>query len=878
MNTTPGAGTTLVLLTTDSPDHCGQALDLLLHTLPPDTQLRVATHGPHANALAGAVLQVAQDRGHVEVAAMPGLDRLTAINAAVAALPDDLAHLVLVAQEARVAPGWLAGLVACLRPAAAHGMGDRTLVGLDRVGVVAPCMDQTPADAQRLDLAPEDVAMGLGAYAAARLQHFHGAASVADVVGGALVLLTGKAVHDLLDGGLVAPECGAWAWADLCLRAADAGHRTVVSEGVFVGHAVPVPPGAQVPGQVGDRLALYARHEPRRSHRLVVVVHARFTALHDLRMLQVCLRNLAPLVDGVAVVATTNPLDMQADPSFGADLRQLNARARRLLEGCSGATADKVGEALSAWCAAVVADNPQARVGKLSTRALAYQGPADLRMQRNAGLRLAEELAADAVLVMAHDELVEDRVTAHTLQRMLAHPNPLVRSFDVGFVWHHGTTLLVRDDAPWGHGGTYKGGPHGARLYRLRGKGAGLVLPGAHAPALPDHGPAAHRVAALRLRRLGAVRDQDRQRLAPDDSGEGMQVTDWNPDNRMGLHVLLYRNEDPDDLARWLDQVHALVDHVALVWTDAWAEGDKGWTVTPDDQVRALQADTWPDTGPSRAMAAVAMAHGAEWVHEPLDDNLAQARNAGIHALHDHGGLAWALFIDPDEWMAQPLQDAAALRSMACSTRWGWLMQVANYRADGGTPTLSDSVRMSRLDSGRRMVMDGRVHEGFGKAIKGLQADGIHPRLTYAPFRLLHRGLAQDDASMAAKLAKYDRLLRMQLDDDPHDPGAWVSLGWHYLNDGHQDQGLECYHRALACAGTAYLPFKELAFHHLRQARDLLDQCDDRLTAGHQFHQLLQAMRQWLAQHAPPHPVVGTPEQRDPLPLPAWTPPGDATR
>jgi hypothetical protein len=605
---------------------------------------------------------------------------------------------------------------------------------------------------------------------------------------------------------------------------------------------------------------------------VAAVVTVPFRWWHDLQLLRACLGRLSTLVDRVAVVATSNPLAMTDDPEFPRDTDALTPHDKVFLKKCSGASAGEIGRHLGAWVGTVLnrGEHGDGRENTpIKVTAEVYAGEPDTRAHRNLGLRLADRLDADAVLMLNHDELIGRSVTTGKLQRILRHPNPLVRAFDVGIVYHHDAPGLVRDEPPYGHGGTYKGGPHAARLYRLRQGGAGQILPGDHPGSVPDHGLAAQRVAALRVRRFGLSRQIDRDRLGIPDHGEGLRVSQWREHTRLGLHVLLYEREDPDDVARWLDDLHALTDAVVLVWTGEWAEADKGWTLDAEQ----LRGDTWPATGPGRALAAVGHLHGVAWVHQPLEDDIAQARNAGIHALHDHGGLTWAMFVDPDEWLADRLQDTLALRNMLSSSRWGWLVQAANLRPGQEVPTISDSVRVSRLDDARRMVMNGRVHEGFTHALQGLQADGIHPRLVYAPFVLQHRGLAQDDATMADKLAKYEHLLRLQLQDDPHDPGAWVSLGWHCFNEGNDEQGLECYRRAVACAGQSYLPFKELAYHHLRAARALLDQCDDRLTDGHQFHRLLQTMRKWLVQYAPPHPIVGTPAQRDALPLPPWTPP-----
>jgi hypothetical protein len=388
------------------------------------------------------------------------------------------------------------------------------------------------------------------------------------------------------------------------------------------------------------------------------------------------------------------------------------------------------------------------------------------------------------------------------------------------------------------------------------------------------------------MRRYRFIRPQDRELRGVAGSEDSIRVRAWRARCGIGLHILLYEREKAEDVARWLDHLHGSVDAVALVWTGEWADLDKGWTVPQEgtDARRGNPASIldgrpsgWPTTGPSQELADIAWRHGCQWVHQPLDDNLAAARNAGIDHLDQlrkksEPGLAWAMFLDPDEWLQSDDADPMALRAMAESDRWGWLFQAANYRDDGQVPTISDSVRMSRLDDRRSMRMDGRVHEGFAASLHAFGERGIHPRWAYAPFILQHRGMAFEDARMVEKLNHYERLLRLELADRPHNPGAWVSLGWHYLNDGHVEEGLECYRRGIACAGRSYLPFKEMAYHHLREARRLMDECGARLEPGHQFHDLAQQLRQFLRQNAPPHPVLA-PRDGDPAPLPDFSPP-----
>ena len=869
MNDIQSAGPITVLLTTDNTSDCAEALlHLYGSQMPDDTDLVVICHGTDAKAVADMVHAAGAypgaGRGAVTIT---DLSRMQSINSVIAAMASEgeLRHAVILDQTIRMAPGWVQGLSVCLAPAEIHGLGGRVMTP-GSVGFVGPCTDQTHNDAQRISLQEHEVEMGLTTYAATRLTTFAaGMVSIADVLDGACVLVSAQAIAAVSAGGdLLNVDCGEWAWTDLAIRAAKRGYGCVVSEQVFVGRADVIPMGSQKAGDICDRLACYARHTAPDEHLVVAMMLVRLTCWQDLQLLRASIGRLSSLVEGLALVLYTNPLNAFSDMPPG---KHLAAVDQRLRDACVGANISDVAASMRAW-ASDVSDKAGGMDQKMVWCEAHETGGNDAeRTLRNVGYMMSRDMGADAVLVVEHDEMIEYAFTRDQLQRTLRHPNPLVRCFDVGVLYAWDAPTLVREDAPWGHGGTYQGGGHGPRLYRLQANQDASIQGGTRAGAVPDHGVAAHRVAAMRVHRFRYSRPVDRVKL--NDSGEGMRISQWNIDNRIGMHMLVWRDEDPEDIARWLDQVHAVIDHAVLVWTDEWLDADKAWTMDED----LLDCDAWPDTGPGRALAMLAHLHGAEWVHEPLDDNIAQARNAGITALAERGGLAWAWFMDPDEWLGDPMADCITLRNMACSSRWGWLMQVANYRADKAAPTISDSVRISRLDETGVMRMNGRVHESFSMAIKQLQSQDIHPRLVYAPFVVQHRGMAMDAERMSAKLDKYDRLLRMQLDDNPNDPGSWVSLGWQYFNDGYNDEGLECYRRALSCAGMSYLPYKEMAYVHLREARDLMDKCCDRLAGGHQFNELAQHMRKWLNQYAPPHPVIARPdtwEDTGPEPLPEW--------
>jgi GT2 family glycosyltransferase len=763
--------------------------------------------------------------------------------------------IAFVSSEAVLSAGWLDGLLGSLRPDRVHLQGDGSPEppscpsgDYGAIGLVGPVSEATRSTAQRVTLGESDVALGLDGYAARRLDLLAGRTSSAEWLDPVCFLARRKALAALLADGPLLRDFGEWTGADLALRLGRLGYRAAVAESVFVSRSHAVDTGFSEVGEVSDRLAFYEAH-PSPGERVIAAYRVRISTLRDLSIFRASLARIATLVDGVAVLLLTNPLEMQSDPAFerALDAKALPESDLDLLRACSGATAPRVSSAFGEWCARVL----KSRGGTSTLSVDIWLDAANMQGERNSVHRIARDLGASWVLTLDHDEVVEERVDRALLRRLVSHPNPLVRGFDLAFAFHVESASLVREDPPWGDGGTYKGGPHALRLWRLPvGEEAIRLVEEGSNQSAPEIGPEGWRVASVRLRRFSHLTAQDRERGGVEESGEGLRVSTLRSRNGIGLHMLTYERESVEDVARWLDVAHGVFDRVVLVWTST-------------------------DSKPSDDLQKIAWMHGAEIVEKPLDDDLAGARNAGIEALASSPSLGAAMFVDPDEWLADPVEDAIALRRMAESDRHGWLMQVANYRNDGEIPTISDSVRVSRLDDAGTMRMSGRVHEGFSRSTLALQEQGIHPRLRYAPFILQHRGMSFDAARMGEKLDHYERLLRLELADEPRNPGAWVSLGWHYANDGESALAEECYRRGLACAGLSYLPAKELGFVRLREARALFEESLERLTESHQFYSTCRRIVEFLRVNAPPHAIIPR-EGRTVLDLPEFPTTDDA--
>lgn len=685
---------------------------------------------------------------------------------------------------------------------------------------------------------------------------------------------------------------------ELCVRAQERGWKLLVDAETFIFHLGHQSFDAHFPDMqrgMKNRLVYYADHRDqtqKTGQRVVGVYRCRIETGNDIGLLRASLVGMSRLVDGFAILLTDNPLEATRSPDFQETIPTLAEIDREWLAGCmtkerTGATPAQVAEATRRWVIRTLRAHAQAHGGKEVPVTVRYwEGTFNERDERNRVIEMGEAMGADWLWSIDHDEVPEERITRDLVDRWLTHPDPMVTHWDFSWLNHWDSERQIRVDAPWGDAvngrPTYRGGMHGYRLWKVNRAAPGRILAGTanglHCGNCPEAGAQAKRIAGFRFRHLGYLRHFDRVRklrryseqdpnpdpwlVGGDGYGhlvqeEGAVFYPYVQMNGIGLHMLVWEKEDPNDVGRLLDFLYGVVDRVVLVWTGAWEDEDKGWLQDPD---APFTLEEWPSTGPSRELAQYVRLFKADLLHHPLAENIAEARNAGILHLRQfrEKGLGWALFLDPDEHFQNPLEDAVALRRMAeVSNGWGWLFRFHNLQPGNQTPTSSESIRMSRLDPDGVMVMNGRVHEGFDHATQVLVDRGEHPQLRYSPFIVLNIGQKISDEEMEAKLQKYVRLLRRELEDDPVSAKGWVSLGLHAENQGDLDAALECYRRAMLCPGNSYLPFKETALYHLRMAKALVGEVVDRTAGSHGYHRIAQEQLAWLVENAPERPLLG---------------------
>lgn len=753
---------------------------------------------------------------------------------------------------------------------------------------------------------------------------------------------------------------------DVCVRAELAGFRCLVAADVFVGHLGHQTFDRLFPEALRglrNRQAFYDRWRgltnPPRELNLGAVYRLRFEVGHDVHLFRTSLLRACQLVDRIAVVLTGNPLEVINDLAWPKERDGLHPLDRTMLEQCDGRDFRGCCDVVRAWIAQVVTGMEGGRFGTDGAAALErirvepWEGEFNERDERNLSHRISEEQGSDWIISIDHDEVIENRVVRGHFERLMRHPDPLVRSYDQSWANHWDHARLVRDDRPWGDDGTYVGGMHGFRLWRVPRNEQGIVVAprsimagqpnGLHCGNSPDHDLTAKRVSGIRFRHFGYVRWADRERKMrryqeqdkdpnPMLTGgtkknpyahlvaeEGMRMSPFVTHNGIGLHILMHPGEKAEDLARLLDQAYGVVDRIVLVWTDSWEEQDKGWLAPPNPRIAARVADqdsrrqrydemtvgaspealaqlpvkpprmrvaqhagefpeSWPESGPAREVARMADLFGCEWVHQPLEDHLGRARNAGLEALAaDANGMGWSWFMDLDEHFDDPFASMVALRRMAeVSDAYGWLFNFANYHLDQ-EPSRSESIRLARLVPG--MEFNGRVHETFDKALLKLNERGVDISIRQAPFLVHHYGLAKNDEDLGKKFRRYQRLLCLELEDDPHNSQAWVSLAMHLFNDGKMDQAEEALNRGVICAGSGYLAFREKSFHHLRIGTAMLQQALIRVGRGHDFRRSNEPLLKLLQREIPQMPILGSARHGiatcPDIELPPFEPPSD---
>jgi GT2 family glycosyltransferase len=747
----------------------------------------------------------------------------------------------------------------------------------DRIGMVGP-VSNNAAWMQQVGAPKITMSNGSGftASADALLDNFSekmrvdhaGCVMESNYLSGFLTMYSGECLKGLYnnDDGWFLDPCfgiGGHDDNDICARAEMAGWRRAIATNVYVHHIGHQTLDAYYPelgrgcANVGSYLGKW-KEWTSRDQTMAACYRVRLHTMQDLLMLRNSVQRAATLFDGIAILLTDNPAKITGSDDY-------------VSSGLQPADLALIDQSASTQSPAEVADVFLRWVNQATTEVTKREIPATVecwegvwneRDERNKSIELAESFDPDWIISIDHDEIVEDRINRSMIQRLMKHPDPNVQVYDIGWLNHWDTPRLCRVDPPW-CGPDYTASMRGFRIWRFNKISPRRIVGGnaigLHCGNSPDFGITAKRVAGLRMRHFGYLRPVDRMRkyqfysrLDPDPDAnlttggvgtggyahlveeEGMRLSPYVQRNGIAYFMLVYNDEQAFGVAEMLSNFYGLSDKLILVWTGE-------------------------DSEPSPNVKQVGDAYGVEWIHEPFTGDLSKCRNAAMDKIRSYcsKGISWALSMDDDEVFPSAFQSAVSIRRMAeVSDGFGWMFRFKNYRHDGQWHW-SETQRMLRVEPSGMLYFSGKVHETVEKANREMIANGIFPKVRYAPFSVDHFGLSGSPETMQKKLVQYTRMLVEELRDHPDEPAPWVSLGLQYGNDQMEDEMIRCFERACELSGQAYLPWKELATVTIRRGRRLFEQTLARLAPAHPYHKTASEIVKWLSMTFPDQPLSG---------------------
>jgi GT2 family glycosyltransferase len=644
---------------------------------------------------------------------------------------------------------------------------------------------------------------------------------------------------------------------DVCVRAREAGWKIGIAFDTYIHHyghqtldavAPEMERGLKNAGAYFKKWQKYTQ----RDQKIVATYRVKLKTFHDYMLLRASIQRSSQLFDGISIIWTGAPSKISTSKDYTADaltkdeLKFVQSSLKAFSKG-------KMQKLTEDWVGLVCGKESNVEVV-----AGTWDGDFDEREERNKGIELAYTMNPDWVISIDHDEVVEDRVDRAFIERLMKNPNPIVSVYDFSWINHWDSPRLYRTDEPWCWG--YDSNMRGFRMWRTSENNRrfiplGYGEKGLHCGNCPEYGFVSRRVASMRFRHYGYIRAEDRHRkyawymekdpnpdpmLTGNPEGythlvneENMTLSSYREDNGIAYTMLLHKENQANDFHRIVDRLYPVCDYMNVVWT---AEGD----------VPASIMD-------------IAEVYGLTVVMKRFDDDLSEVRNAGLNDVHKNSGpyTRWVMTLDADEYFDDDWRATVNMRRMAeCNNSWAWMFRFRNHRANG-THNFSETARMFFLDPRGIMKYHGRVHETIEKSLAVLKEMGIHPQIKYAPFTMDHVGLALDHESLQVKLEQYTKLLVKQIQDDPVSCGAWVSLALQYGNEQDYDKMEKCLVQSVNCAGTAFLPFKEMGVFHLRKARIMFEECLGRLSNAHPMWEYIYGICQTLSEHVQPQVSSG---------------------
>lgn len=566
--------------------------------------------------------------------------------------------------------------------------------------------------------------------------------------------------------------------------------------------------------------------------------------INNLAQMGSSLRVNHKFLDGAAILLTNNPANsLQA---YDKELfERLRYEDQEFLVECKDITdPEELAERFKKWILFQTHDDFDVVV-----ECWDFNKSLNERDERNYNYQMSVDMGADWIISIDSDECFEDRLVPKDIRKLSNNPDPLSCMYTFGWLNHYESMNVIRNDYPFCMG--WKSGMNGVRMWRVWGNKHFPIVAGNevgfHCGNAPEYGAYTLVGTDIRFRHLSMVREIDRsaktsfynntdqdkdQVMIGNDNynhikrSQNVPITLYRRKNGIGVFNLSYDKEIPIFVAEKVRHFFGLSHHL-IVWTSQWNQEDMAWlNLDVKDFPSEQEWRTVFPTGPCRFTAIIGKLHQVTFIYHSIEDGLDECRNAALKYYKENfpQNIGWAMYIDPDEFVEgfHPSEAISCYRRMAEATdaiafKFKF-KNISNLRNGKSHISISESMRLIKLENYLPIYFYGKAHETLEKSLKEISSMGHSVIIENCPMEFVNSGLYLSPEEIAAKLQKYQNLLINTLNENPYSSASWTSLGMSYEQDEDEKNAEICYERACLTAGTAFLPFQSLGLFYARKA------------------------------------------------------------
>ena len=193
------------------------------------------------------------------------------------------------------------------------------------------------------------------------------------------------------------------------------------------------------------------------------------------------------------------------------------------------------------------------------------------------------------------------------------------------------------------------------------------------------------------------------------------------------------------------------------------------------------------------------------WSVEVINDGSFLDFSSARNKLLDRVKTPWIMHLDWDEEL---LLEQDYFFQVHNPVVQGYFIQILSYMPQS-KPSQTENIRLFRNKPEIRY--QGKVHESVLESIidrnENVQMNNY--------FKINHYGYLKSVDRIQQKLEQYEELLYEEINQDPFRARPYYDLALHYINEGNNIKGRECFRKALVLKPDLLLPHKELAFEFL---------------------------------------------------------------